>query len=230
MKDESILLLAGVGVVGYGLISSGFFKNLGGVSSGVGDAVGGVGQGVGMVGQSAGINISELLSAFGQLGTQSNTLIKETGGQVREVIYQVGTDTGKVADKLGNIAVDTATAGADISGTLANVNKGFWDAINYTWNLNEPTNIFSGIGSAIGSKINENKSSSSSSKSTTTATQSGTPIKTTPQTILTTPTTIKQSVVLPSIGTAIKTQYTSAVVKTQSLLSNLGTKIKSVFK
>jgi len=60
MKEETILLLAGVGIVGYGLLKSDFFKGLGQVGTGVGEAVGGLGAGISDAGQGLGSGISTI--------------------------------------------------------------------------------------------------------------------------------------------------------------------------
>ena len=145
MKGTDWAVLAAVGFVGYGLIRSDFFKGVGDIGTGVGDAVEGVGSGIGYAGQSAGYNLADIFNAFGQLGQSTQTIIKEGGSQLREVVYQAGTDAQVIVDKTGDIVVDASTAASDISGSLRNVNKGFWDSFNKTYNLNEPTNIFSNV-------------------------------------------------------------------------------------
>lgn len=71
MKGTDIAILAGIGVVGYGLLQSDFFKGLGRVGTGVGDAVEGIGGGVAELSSaigSVGTDVSELTSFVGEFG------------------------------------------------------------------------------------------------------------------------------------------------------------------
>jgi len=161
MKGTDIAILAGVGIVGYGLLNSGFFKGLGQVGSGVGDAVGGLGEGIGYAGSAAGYNLAEIFGAVGQLGQSSQVLIKEGGLQSREIIreggelitdiiFEVGEDLPAIVGNVGDVPRDISGAASDVSGSLRSVNKGFWNAFNQTWNLDEPTNIFTNTAAGVG--------------------------------------------------------------------------------
>ena len=71
MKDSTILVLAGVGIVGYGLINSDFFKGLGKVGTGIGIAAEGLGGGVADLSAavgSVGGDVAELTSFIGEFG------------------------------------------------------------------------------------------------------------------------------------------------------------------
>lgn len=74
VKDETILILAGVGIVGYGLLKSDFFEGVGDVGTGVGSAVAGAGDFVRETFQSGG------------------EVIRETTNQVREIVQTTGED------------------------------------------------------------------------------------------------------------------------------------------
>lgn len=54
VKDDTILVLGGLGLAGYLLFKSNIAKNLGEVGSGVGEAVGGLGSGISTIGREAG--------------------------------------------------------------------------------------------------------------------------------------------------------------------------------
>lgn len=62
MKGSDIALLAGVGIVGYGLLNSGFFKGLGKVGEGAGEAAEGLGSGISEAAQGLGSGVSQLSS------------------------------------------------------------------------------------------------------------------------------------------------------------------------
>ena len=162
MKGTDIALLAGVGIVGYGLINSNFFKGVGG---GVGDAVGGVGEGIGYAGSSAGYNLADVFNAVGQLGQSSQLIIKEGGLQSREIIresgelvtdtiFEVGEDLPAIVGNIGDVPRDISGAASDVSGSLRSVNKGFWNAFDTTWNLDNPDNIFKNTAKGAGNVFN----------------------------------------------------------------------------
>ena len=128
-------LLLAVGIGGFALWSGGFFKNLSKVGTGVGDAFGGVGAGLGDIGYSAGENVSNVLDSAGNL------------------LVGVGDTTTGAVNSLRAPLRDTTDVLSDLTGSVENltaplpgITEGLGDALNYTWNLNEPTNIFSGIG------------------------------------------------------------------------------------
>lgn len=60
MKGQDIAILAGVGIIGFGLLKSDFFQGLGKVGTGVGDAVEGVGGGIATAGQGLGEGVADL--------------------------------------------------------------------------------------------------------------------------------------------------------------------------
>jgi len=155
MEDDTILLLAGIGIVGYGLLKSDFFKGVGDVGTGVGDAFAGVGAGVGQVGQSIGLNASELLGVIGQMSRTSTDILREGGTHTQTIIREIGKDTTKTADNIGNIPVNVSKAGSDLVKSSSNIITGFSNALDYTWNLDRPTNIFRGIGSGINTVVNK---------------------------------------------------------------------------
>lgn len=59
-KSSDVALLAGVAIVGYGLLKSDFFKGLGKVGTGLGDATEGLGSGISTAGQGLGQGIADL--------------------------------------------------------------------------------------------------------------------------------------------------------------------------
>jgi len=103
MKDNTILILAGVGVGGYLLYKSNFFEGLGKISTGLGEGVSGIGEGVssaftgtgGAIGEfaqdieGATENILSLLSPLGATGTAIKRNIEQTAqntGSLRQMI------------------------------------------------------------------------------------------------------------------------------------------------
>ncbi len=151
MKSGDAALLLAVGIGGFALWSGGFFKNLSKVGEGVGDAFGGVGAGIGDIGYSLGDNVSDVLdSAGGLLVGVGDT----TTGAVNS-LRQPLTDGG-------NVLQDVTGSVERLTAPLPGIAEGLGDALNYTWNLNEPTNIFSGIGSGIGKVFSWAKSNTSS--------------------------------------------------------------------
>ena len=145
MKGTDIAILAGVGIVGFGLLKSDFFQGIGKVGTGVGDAAGGLGTGIGFAGEAAGYNLADVFNAVGQLGQSTQTLIRETGTQSSNIVHELGTDLTQATDLTGDVVVDAGGILSDASGSLRSVNKGFWDGFDKTYNLNEPTNIFSTV-------------------------------------------------------------------------------------
>jgi len=173
MKGTDIALLAGVGIVGYGLLNSNLFKGVGG---GVGDAVGGLGQGVGYAGQSVGYNLGEVFNAVGQLGQSSQTLIRETGTQSTNIVRETGEGVTGILDEagrsltettgyVGDVFEDTGGVLSDATGSIRSVNKGFWGAFDDTWNLDNPKNIFTNTAAGIGNAFSWVKKQVTPSKS-----------------------------------------------------------------
>ena len=94
MKGQDIAILAGIGIVGYGLLQSDFFKGLGKVGTGVGTAAEGLGGGVADLSAaigSVGGDVAELTSFVGEFGNwtaqqftelQQNSLRENTQADV----------------------------------------------------------------------------------------------------------------------------------------------------
>jgi len=135
MKDDTILLLAGVGIVGYGLLKSDFFKGVGDVGTGVGDAFAGVGSGIGTIGQSIGMNTSDLLGIIGQMSRTSTEILREGGTHTQTIIREIGKDTSVIVDKTLDVPKDVSTLASNWSGFFKE-----------TWSPRGQNSIFENIG------------------------------------------------------------------------------------
>lgn len=105
VKDETILILAGVGIVGYGLLRSDFFKGLGDVGEGVGDAVGGAGTFVRETFVEGASIIREGGETIREVFNQGDRIIQEVGGLGTDILSE---DTGArgILQNVGGIGVD----------------------------------------------------------------------------------------------------------------------------
>lgn len=220
VKDETILILAGVGIVGYGLLKSNFFK---GIGEGIGDASEGAGtfvketfiQGgetlrdVGQVIQYTTEGAGKILYEVGEGGSG---IIKEAGSLGVDIL---GEETGirGVFKNLGGFVVDNTAfireAGTKIRDNISNLN--FKDVVLPVTSLYEKTienvkNKTSKIRDSITTeinKINENKAVL--------------PSQITPKTEKTT------------LRNTLNNTFSLAKEKTKDLLSNLSSKLRNIF-
>lgn len=85
MKDNSILLIGALGIVGFGLLNSGFFKGIGKIGDAVGDTVGDLGGSIGQIGG----NIADLSDPSGAIGQNLGLTIDQLGEQNRSLMDDV---------------------------------------------------------------------------------------------------------------------------------------------
>jgi hypothetical protein len=118
--QNSLLILGGVGVLGYFLYKSDFFKGVGQISTGAGQAAQGIGEGVGTAfidtGQAIGAisgsiagateNILDLLSPLGALGTSINRNL-ENKSTIKQDTFEKSSDT--LSDIYATSDINTAT-------------------------------------------------------------------------------------------------------------------------
>lgn len=220
VKDETILILAGVGVVGYGLLKSNFFK---GIGEGIGDASEGAGsfvketfiQGgetlrdVGQVIQYTTEGASKILYEVGEGGSG---IIKEAGSLGVDILNEE-TGIRGIAQNLGGFFVDNTAfireAGAKIRNNISNLN--FKDVVLPVTSLYEKTieNVKDKTGKIRDSitteinKINQNKAVL--------------PSQITPKTEKTT------------LRNTLNNTFSLAKEKTKDLLSNLSSKLRNIF-
>lgn len=133
-----IAALGAVAIIGYGLLRSDFFKNLGGVSGGVSDAFEGVGGGIGQVGSSVGQtaeNIADFINPLGSLGNSVSRNIERESNQKEFIDNQAFEQNN--AD-LSNLQAQTELELANqsslrktiVSQTATNVTQNVADFVN----------------------------------------------------------------------------------------------------
>lgn len=96
-----IAIIAGIGIIGYGLLKSDFFKGVGEVGTGIGTAIGGTGAAIGDIAgdisQTTG-NIADFLNPLGASGTQIALNIEQAGEQSRDLRESTFDERLQVAD------------------------------------------------------------------------------------------------------------------------------------
>ena len=107
VKDETILILAGVGIVGYGLLKSNFFK-------GIGEGVGGASEGAGTFVKETFIQGGETLRDIGQV-------IQTTTEGAGKILYEVGEGGSGIIREAGSLGVDILGEETGIRGVFKNL-------------------------------------------------------------------------------------------------------------
>lgn len=111
-----IAIIAGIGIIGYGLLKSDFFKGVGEVGTGIGSAIGGTGTAIGDiagdVSQTTG-NIADFLNPLGSTGTQVSLMIDQAGEQSRELRASTQDERLQVADIRADKKVDKSSLRAE---------------------------------------------------------------------------------------------------------------------
>lgn len=127
MKDETILILAGVGIVGYGLLKSDFFEGIGG---GVSSAVGGAGSFIKETFIEGGGIVREI-SNFSQ-----NTL--RDAGQLVDTTIQIPQDiistTGRLTDEWTDVFERTWSP-TNSQGIVQTLGRGLRSAVNNPFSI-----------------------------------------------------------------------------------------------
>lgn len=158
VKDETFIWLAGIGIVGYGLLKSDFFKGLGGIGTGVGEAV-----------SSGGNFVKETFIQGGETIRDVGQLIQTTTEGAGKIIYEVGDSGADIVREVGGLGVDilneeTGARGIwqNIGGTLVSTtgflrseikqNLGRLSRVDDFIYDNVPT-IIQGAGTAIRDKV-----------------------------------------------------------------------------
>lgn len=143
MNEKTILLLAGVGIVGYGLIKSDFFKGLGGVGAGVGEAV-----------QSGGGFVRETFIQGGETIRDVGQLIQTTTDSGQSIIYEVGAGASNIIRETGSLGVDILSENTGLRGISQNIGGLAVDTTKFIREIS-PFNILENLPSTIKTKTNE---------------------------------------------------------------------------
>lgn len=107
VKDETILILAGVGIVGYGLLRSNFFK--------------GIGEGVGDASEGAGTFVKETFIQGGETLRDVGQVIQTTTEGAGKILYEVGEGGSGIIREAGSLGVDILGEETGIRGVFKNL-------------------------------------------------------------------------------------------------------------
>lgn len=113
VKDETILILAGVGIVGYGLLKSNFFK--------------GIGEGIGDASEGAGTFVKETFIQGGETLRDVGQVIQTTTEGAGKILYEVGEGGSGIIKEAGSLGVDILGEETGIRGIFKNLGGFFVD-------------------------------------------------------------------------------------------------------
>ena len=146
MKTNELMMLGAAGVAIYFVVYKGSGRAAEGVGEGIYQAGTGIGGGIGDVGGYVG-------DFVGDVGDTAGVILDVTEENIKEIdeaiVNPLISNVGEVVDLTGEAVTDVVGMAPTATGAISSVNKGFWNAFNQTWNLNEPTNIFTNTAKGI---------------------------------------------------------------------------------